>query len=191
MTRPWDTESLPDLLEHIWMELARIDGDRDHPWRLPVLATSGSHGANARTVVLRGVTRPGHELMAFSDRRALKVSELRHHCSAVWVFYDPNERVQLRAFTEVRVHVEDTVVDTYWHRLPEANRSNYLSEKAPGAGLEAPGAGRVLSPGSAHQFAVLIGRIERLDWLWLREGGHRRAGFQREGAGWSGSWLEP
>ncbi|MFM7213804.1 MAG: hypothetical protein ACKO3H_02875, partial [Verrucomicrobiota bacterium] len=62
MTRPWDTESLPDLLEHIWMELSRIDGDRDHPWRLPVLATSGSHGPNARTVVLRGVTRPGHEL---------------------------------------------------------------------------------------------------------------------------------
>ena len=191
MNRPWETESLPELAELIWAELARVDGDRDHPWRLPVLATSGGHGANARVVVLRGVTRPGYELLAFSDRRASKVSEVTHQRRAVWVFYDPRERVQLRAFTDVRVHVDDTVVDTYWHRLPEANRANYLSEKAPGDGLEIPGAGHVLAPGSAHHFAVLIGRIERLDWLWLREGGHRRAGFRREGSGWSGSWLEP
>ncbi len=191
MNRRWDTESLPELLEHIWLELARVDHDRDHPWRWPVLATSGARGANARVVVLRGVTRPGYELLAFSDRRASKVSELTHHRQAVWVFYDPRDRVQLRVSTDVRVHVDDTVVDTYWHRLPEANRANYLSEKAPGDGLEVPGPGRVLAPGSAHQFAVLIGRMERLDWLWLREGGHRRAGFRREGSGWTGSWLEP
>ena len=191
MHRPWDTESLPDLLEGIWAELARVDGDRDHPWRTPVLATAGRQGANARVVVLRGVTRPGHELLAFSDRRASKVSELTHHPRATWVFYNPRERVQLRAHTEVRVHVDDTVVDTYWHRLPEANRANYLSEKSPGDRLDSPGPGHVLAPGSTHQFAVLIGRIERLDWLWLREGGHRRAGFHRDGAGWTGSWLEP
>jgi hypothetical protein len=45
-------------------------------------------------------------------------------------------------------------------------------------------------PGPAH-FAVLSATVTELDWLWLGEGGHRRARFRWNGDGWCGTWLVP
>lgn len=191
MHSPWDTDSLTVLGEIIWATLIQAEGEPGHPWRLPVLATTGRSGPNARTVVLRAVTRPGFELLAFSDSRTAKVTELGQDPSAVWLFYDPREQVQLRAFSEVRLHTDDAVANTYWHRLPAESRHNYQAGEAPGTLMDKPLPGRTLAPGSAARFTVIIGRVTKLDWLWLMPEGHRRAQFQRAGTGWKGGWAVP
>jgi len=191
MESPWNTGSHNELIEFIWTSLVQAEGDPGHPWRLPVLATGSRSGPNARTVVLRGVTRPGFELLAFTDSRTSKVSELNKKPQAVWLFYDARERVQVRAYSDVRLHSDDAVADTYWHRLPEENRQNYQTEEAPGTPLKQPANGRILSPGNVGRFCVIVGKVTRLDWLWLAPQGHRRAEFQRQQAGWKGRWLAP
>lgn len=187
----WDASSLTDLSELIWTQLVQAEGNPGHPWRLPVLATGARSHPNARVVVLRGVTRPGFELLAFSDSRTSKVAELSKNPHGVWLFYDPREQVQVRAFSEVRLHTDDAVADTYWHRLPDGSRHNYLTEEAPGSEAPEPSRGRILAPGSAGRFSVIVGKVTRLDWLWLKPEGHRRAQFRRSGTTWDGSWLVP
>ena len=47
-----------------------------------------------------------------------------------------------------------------------------------------------LGPARAN-FAVLLVRLERLDWLHLAHDGHRRAQFQRQDSTWHGRWCAP
>ena len=191
METPWNVDSLKPLLEYIWNALLQAEQGPLHPWHLPALVTTSQQGPDARTVVLRAVTRPGFELMAFSDRRAAKVAELERHPRAVWLFYDPQQRVQLRAYSEVRLHSGDAVSDTYWHRVPPASRRNYLTLEAPGTPVSSLHSEWVQDSAGLDRFTVIVGRVYRLDWLWLAPHGHRRAGFTREGDRWHGSWLVP
>ncbi|MBX3734940.1 MAG: pyridoxamine 5'-phosphate oxidase family protein [Verrucomicrobiae bacterium] len=193
MTRTsWDMATLPGLVG--WIESALVEAVRPgpNPWRTPVLATIGQGGPEARTVVLRGVTLPGFELIAFSDARAAKVSELTSDPRATWVFYDPAARVQLRVRTRVRVHTRDPVSQTYWHRLPGGQRGRYGHGAGPGTPLTDPASGPgPEEAGDEAQFTVLVGATLELDWLWLGDERHRRARFLRAGREWSGEWIQP
>lgn len=191
MNDPWNTSSLTEVADQIWSGFAGAAAPGSHPWRTPVLATVGTEGPSARTVVLRGFTRPGNELIAFSDARAAKVTELRQRPESAWLFYDPAGPVQLRVRAEVRLHIRDTVAWTYWHRLPDEQRCRYQSSHAPGTPIPEPGGSLPLSEGEVQHFAVLIATIVDLDWLWLGPDHHRRARFQRDGTGWQGHWMEP
>ena len=191
MESPWETLSLSALATRIWTTLAQAIDEPANPWRTPVLATSGPAGPNARTVVLRGVTRPGYELLAFSDARTAKVVELTAEPRAAWLFYDPQERVQLRAVTTVRLHTADAVAQRYWHRLPAVNRCQYQSANPPGRTVAAPADGHILTPGDAGHLTVIVATVEALDWLWLGPEQHRRARFARQAGEWCGGWQVP
>ena len=191
MNAPWDVLSLPELSDRIWSALTVASQPGLHPWRTPVLATVGAHGPSVRTVVLREFNRPGFEVIAFSDARSAKVSELLDHPEAAWLFYDPIERVQLRARTAIRIHGRDPVAQAYWSRLPSEQRGLYLSRRSPGEGIERPNIATSLNESDEQQFAVLIGVVQELDWLWLGPEGHRRALFLRDEMEWKGRWVEP
>lgn len=191
MNASWETRSVSELSDRIWHALSSATEPGPDPWRTPVLATTGTAGPSARTVVLRAFTRPGFQLIAFSDARAAKVLELDLNPRAAWLFYDPVARVQLRVSTRMRLHRRDAVAQTYWHRLPEDQQSRYRSEAAPGTPRPDPGESGTPGVGDESQFAVLVGAMEELDWLWLNPRHHRRAKFQRSESGWSGYWVEP
>ncbi len=191
MNTIWDTPDLQELADRIWGTLTEATQQGAHPWRTPVLCTRDDHRPSARTVVLRGLTRPGFELIAFSDSRALKIAHLTAHPGAAWLFYDPVQQVQVRAISDVRLHVRDPVAQTYWHRLPDEQRCRYQSRSAPGTPVDLPNSRTPGDAGDEHQFAVLIATVHELDWLWLGPVQHRRARFVREGPEWRGRWVEP
>ncbi|MFO1458997.1 MAG: pyridoxamine 5'-phosphate oxidase family protein [Verrucomicrobiota bacterium] len=191
MNASWETRSVSELLDRIWNALSSATAPGPDPWRTPVLATARSEGPSARTIVLRAFTRPGFELIAFSDARASKVLEIERNPNAVWLFYDPVARVQLRVSTRMRLHRRDTVAQTYWHRLPEDQRSRYRTLAAPGTPRPDPGESGTPGSGDESQFAVLVGGMMELDWLWLNPHLHRRAQFRRSESGWAGYWVEP
>ncbi|MBN8248888.1 MAG: hypothetical protein J0L84_15785 [Verrucomicrobia bacterium] len=187
----WSTLGLDALPETLWSVLTEAVRPGAHPWRTPVLATRGHRGGEARVVVLRAVTLPGFELIAFSDVRAAKVVELEAHPEATWVFYDPAQQVQLRAFSEVRMHYRDPVAQTYWHRLPAEHQSRYGAGAAPGMPRLDPNSPAPAAVGDERQFAVLVGAVRALDILWIGGHPHRRAKFRRVRTRWTGSWVEP
>lgn len=192
MSADWPIDSLPELCAFIWDELGRVPDELPHPWRTPGLATVANDGPQVRTVVLRAVGIAERRLYAFSDARAPKARELSADNRAQWLFYDPARRVQLRAHTTVRVHRDDGIARSFWEAVPQANRRNYRSARPPGATVTRLESSREEIPESQPaQFAVLAASVTELDWLWLADGGHRRARFRWVIDSWSGEWLVP
>ena len=187
------TPSLAELRETIAGALADAVGDARDPWRTPVLATfSAAAGPQARTIVLRSADLARRRLTAWTDARAPKAGQLGADPRAEWCFYDGARRMQLRVSTEVRVHQDDAIALAAWAQVPPGNLMNYRTAMPPGTvlGDAASVGGGLDGTGPAH-FAVLSATVTELDWLWLGEGGHRRARFRWDDDGWRGTWLVP
>jgi len=191
MNTDWHKDSLVELEGLIWQTLVRAVNEVRHPWSLPVLATLGGQGPEARIVVLREVAPAWRRLTAFSDARAAKVAEVRAGERVSWLFYDPIQRVQLRARGVMRVEHGSDYCRALWEEVPEANRANYRTMGAPGAVIPAPAEGHVFAPQGEENFAVLASTVNELDWLWLAPAGHRRARYAWSPEGWKGEWTVP
>lgn len=188
----WCTDSLAELNDIIWASLTRACSAPGEPWRLPALATLGTTGPQARTVVLREADADSRHLVAWTDVRSPKVAELRREPRAHWLFHDPANGRQLRASTLVRVHHDNELARAAWATVPEANRANYQGVAVPGTVTAQPAsAGQVPDGARPPQFAVLVATVYELDWLWLDPHGHRRAWFRWTEERWTGAWLVP
>lgn len=190
MNTNWSTEWLSELCITVWTELARAKNDSIHAWRTPGLATLDASKPQSRTVVLRGVDGSARQLVAFSDSRAAKVDQLLANPQAQWLFHDPVHRVQLRATTTVEIHHNDELAKTFWNTVPEPSRQNYRTLHPPGMKVTGADVGRETTAELDHaHFAVLAATVTELDWLWLTDRGHRRAGFHWQDGAWHGEWL--
>lgn len=188
---------IPDNLPHrIWQELARATQDRHHDWRTPVLATVGvDQCPNARTVVLRQAREPVGELAFFTDGRSPKVAELQAQPQAVLVFWSVRLRWQLRVAARFEVLTHGPEVDAAWARVGQsAAAGDYLTAQPPGqpwaegeplaAPIEAP----IPASTGAHHLAVVLARVQAMDWLALGlDGQHRRARIEGQAL----TWLTP
>lgn len=178
-------ESLPAIESAVWRELQAAPRDKQHPWRVPVLATTDGEAGDARTVILREVNPEQSTLLMYTDARAGKVAQVAAHPLGTLVLWSPALGWQLR----IRVHLQ-TVTDglelsSRWARLklsPAAN--DYLSSQAPGDLL-----GNTISArGERAHFALLEARVLSIDWLELHAQGHRRARFGNHA---TAHWLQP
>ena len=195
MERPWDFTSLDRLAERIWTELTFSVEDVSHPWRTPVLATSGIDGPSARLVVLRSVIPAKREWVAFSDSRASKLSEVLADGASSWVFYDSRFQVQLRARAHVTAHLADPPSAAAWERVPAINRIHYRRRVPPGQPIHSPADGWSVDEDAEANFGMLVAHVESLDLLALNPSGHIRAQFRwcdlSSGSGWTGQWVAP
>jgi hypothetical protein len=174
-----------EIRQRTWIELERAIQDRHHEWRTPVLATVGQDGTpNARTVVLRGADAKLQSLQFFTDRRSPKISELINQPAAVLVFWSKRLNWQLRVRVEMAVQTTGLQVDAVWDRLGQsAAAGDYLSIDAPGDELPVGPAAPVDAKGM-HHLAILVAKVQEIDWLELRGGGHRRAAFGKDTWQW-------
>lgn len=191
MNLAWQTESLGELESLIWTQLGRAVSEVRHAWSLPGLATADSAGPDVRTMVLREADRTWRRLVAYTDARSEKVAQLRADPRTAWHFYDPKERIQLRARGVSVVEWQTDFSRRIWEMVPPANRANYRTMGPPGTVIGGPAEGHIFAPGGAENFALIVTTVSRMDWLWLAPAGHRRAGFEWTEGRWRGRWLIP
>lgn len=190
MNTDWQTDALPELAQRIRARLNHSCGTISDPWRLPVLATLGPEGPDARVVVLRDVLNEGWELLVFSDRRAPKIAQIHRHSRVALVFYDGSGPVQLRVHG--RADVQEASDIERWAGLSDAQRQNYRSLATPGTPVDSPSEGwATMDRSGSEEFAVIRIKAATMDWLWLARAGHRRAQFTSETGSWSGRWVVP
>lgn len=191
---------LAEIEQAVWNELERAVRDRGHSWRTPVLATGGTDGVEARTVVLREAWAEHREFLIYTDARSPKLVQIAAQPSGVLVMWCPRLGWQLRCRVMFEIETCGLDASSRWAQLrltPAAQ--DYLSPLPPGSPLEpapvpeAPAADPVApAPPSRempprHHFALLSARLTSLDWLELHREGHRRAVFDAEGA----RWIQP
>ncbi|UUX96761.1 pyridoxamine 5'-phosphate oxidase family protein [Aquabacterium sp. J223] len=184
MAAPHDLDALHAA---VWQELARAVTDRDHAWRLGVLATVDDGRPDARTVVLREVEPAARLLRLYTDARSAKVRQLLLQPRGCLVLWSPGLSWQVRLDLELAVDRDGLAVSSRWARLAlTSSARDYLSPLAPGADLE-PTATPAPPLDRRNHFAVLHGRVLGIDWLEIGVP-HRRAAWSRDGAG---RWLQP
>ena len=178
-------ESLAQIHQACWQELAQASQQRSHGLRLMGLATVDGDAADLRTVVLREVDVAHRQLMFFTDARSPKVAQMRAHPVATLMAWSAALTWQLRLRVVLDVATDGLTVTSRWARLklsPAAQ--DYLSPLPPGAPL----AGQPPERATREHFAVVTAQVTGLDWLELHDHGHRRACFDAAG---QGIWVTP
>lgn len=181
------------IVADVWRRLSRAVVERDHPFRFGAIATAEADGAPAaRTVVLRRVDAADRTLWFHTDRRSPKVAQLAADPRVTWLLWDPTDKLQIRLIGRATVHLDDPPADTLWADVPPAVRVTYQSPHPPGTAIDRPHRNVPDAGGDAgrEHFAAVEVRVERVDWLQLDAGGHRRARISLVG-GLSGGWVTP
>lgn len=201
---PWATEDLVQLEAHAWQQLIRGAHDAKHAYHWPTIATVNEHGMpEARTVVLRDVTRSSRGLCFYTDQRSAKIGELTQRPWISWHFYDRGQRTQLRVRSRVRIHHLDEVAERAWASLPAAGRYAYSHQPAPGSPVDCwhPGPPfewleqtpslEETEPMFKH-FALIYATVEHMEILHLARRGHYRAQVRYDERGViERTWLVP
>ncbi len=182
MSDPWDDLGL--LYSHLWTRLATGAAQSRDPFRLTVLATTGTGGPEARMVALRVADGDRAEVEIHSDLRTAKVDALRADSRAALLFWDPRTQIQIRLSARLSVNVADP---ERWTSIPDAARGNYGTDPAPGTPIAASDAYE-RTPRRAR-FAALRGAVYRIDAVSLGHDPHRRAVF--DGPQMRGRWVAP
>jgi pyridoxamine 5'-phosphate oxidase len=190
-----DVFDLAAVQDSCWALLARGVADRRHAFHHPAIATIDADGApRSRIVILRGVDAASASLRFHTDRRSAKCAEIAARPRISCLFYDPEGRIQLRVDGMASLHLDDAIADAAWASSQRMSRVCYGTAPAPGTPLASPDAfalpedDAAIAAGRAH-FAAVVVTAERLEWLFLRHEGHRRAAFDL-GSG-AAEWLAP
>ena len=195
-------DSLDGVLNEIWAMLKRGAARFDDPFHCPVLGTTGKHGCNLRTVILRRLILPDRILVCHTDARTVKVQEIGYSSRVGWLFYHPEKRVQLRISGEATCHRDDQLADEQWAATRITSRMDYAATDAPGTPVDRPSSGLpdfllkkaptlLESEKIRKNFMAVSCSIEAIDWLSLRTLGHRRARFEWDEDGFRATWLIP
>lgn len=181
--------SLDEIPGLAWSMLADGVACGRAPFHTPVLATAGP---DARTVVLRVADPATRTIACHTDQRSPKVAELQEQDLVVWVFYDPDAKVQVRLRGCATLHHRDEFATARWEASRTGSRLCYQNPLGPGADVASPEAALPDPDRDGYpNFTVIRCVVDEMDWLYLHALGHRRARFTWQDGGWQGSWIAP
>lgn len=179
------------VLETIWSELAIGVETGRHAFHTPALAISGRDGPSVRTVVLREADSRERLLICHTDIRSPKVALLRESPLVQWLFYDREQKTQLRISGSAELHHGDSLAKQRWEASQPGSRACYAQPLGPGSSLDHDAAGRKPIADGFTNFVVLRSKVEMIDWLYLRAGGHLRVRFDWRDGQWDAQRIAP
>ncbi|MEQ8238344.1 MAG: pyridoxamine 5'-phosphate oxidase family protein [Cyclobacteriaceae bacterium] len=186
-----ENTTLEELKRTIIQRLKLAVKEHGHPFKNCSLATAGDHELDLRYVVLREVTDKLH-LFIYTDARTQKVKDININHEVAALFYDPQEKLQIRILGHAKVHYQNELAEEAWEKIDVKNRRDYLSAKRPGEVVDTPDqAHEWLSASVGDYFAIIEIVPQKMDVLQLSKSGHSRAQYHYQSDEWSGSWIAP
>ncbi|MEZ5428850.1 MAG: pyridoxamine 5'-phosphate oxidase family protein [Pyrinomonadaceae bacterium] len=202
----WDKPvSHGEILKKAWKHLDMGTLDRRHPFHTPVFGTveEGDDAApGLRVVVLRRFWRRPPRLAFHTHLGSPKIREIRANPRVSWLFYHPEEKLQLRIRGRAIIHTDDDLAEEQWFATEFFSRRCYTGEaptqisKKPTSGLPEDLTDREPtaeeSEAGRANFAVISSTVDYLDCLELDVKGNRRSLFIWKEDGESEMrWLTP
>jgi len=193
-------ENLEEIQNKYWLMLDDAVTNRASPFRIPVFICAHQDEVDGRIVVLRKSDRKNNLLQFHTDFRSPKVNILKKNKKASLVFYDKEEKIQLRAKIECEVNNQNSIAEESWKKTQHISRRCYLTDSPPGTVSESPTSGMISkledfdytmeqSEDGYKNFTVIKCNIKSIEWLYLAAKGHRRAKFDLEKN--KNTWLVP
>ena len=193
-------EDLAEIQNKYWSMLDDAVTNRGSQFRIPVFICANQNEVDGRIVVLRKSDRENKLLQFHTDFRSPKVDILKKNKNASLVFYDKEEKIQLRIKVECEVNNQNSITEESWKKTQHISRRCYLTDSPPGTTSNNPTSGMISklenfdytmeqSEEGYKNFTVIRCKINSVEWLYLAAKGHRRAKFDLETN--KNDWLVP
>ena len=182
-------ENFDEIIKKIWSMLGDAIKNRSSQFRIPTFICGNQNDFDGRIVVLRKSNIDERLLQFHSDIRSEKISKLKSNNKAALLFYDKEEKIQVRAKVECTINHKNKITEESWSKTAHISRKCYLVENGPGTETENPTSGlkpeldnfdytMEESEKGYENFTVIQCKVISFEWLYLAAKGHRRARFE-------------
>jgi len=194
-------EDFKEIKKKIWSMLDDAVINRSSPFRIPVFICGDQSDFDGRIVVIRKSVQTDKLLQFHSDIRSDKITKLKINKNASMLFYDKEEKIQVRLKVECTVNHDNEITKESWLKTGHMSRKCYLLDNGPGTESPTPTSGlkpeldnfkftMEQSEKGYKNFTVIQCKIKSIEWLYLAAKGHRRAKFEY-GDNKNEFWLVP
>ena len=182
-------EDFKEIKKKIWSMLDDAVSNRSSQFRIPVFVCGDQKDFDGRIVVLRKSDQSNSLLQFHSDIRSEKITKLKNNKNASMLFYDKEEKIQVRLKVECIINHNNKITKESWSKTGHISRKCYLVDNGPGTESQAPTSGlkpefdnyeftMEQSEEGYKNFTVIQCKIKSIEWLYLAAKGHRRARFE-------------
>ena len=193
-------DNLGEIQNKYWSMLEDAVTNRASSFRIPVFICSHQDEVEGRIVVLRKSDKKHNLLQFHTDLRSPKIEILKKNNKASLLFYDKEEKIQLRVKAICEINNQNSITEESWKKTQHISRRCYLTDSAPGTISSNPTSGMISqlenfdytmkqSEDGYKNFTVIKCKIKSVEWLYLAAKGHRRAKFDFENN--KEMWLVP
>ena len=193
-------EDFNEIKKKIWLMLDDAITNRASQFRIPTFICGDQSDFDGRIVVLRKSDQINNLVQFHSDIRSDKIEKLKKNPKAAMLFYDKDEKIQVRLKIECVVNHNNEITKESWSKTQHISRKCYLVDNGPGSESASPTSGlkpeldnfeftMEQSEEGYKNFTVIQCKIKLIEWLYLAAKGHRRARFDLETK--KDTWLVP
>ena len=193
-------ENFDEIKKKIWLMLNDAVTNRASQFRIPTFICGDQSDFGGRIVVLRKSNQKDNIVQFHSDIRSDKIEKLKRNPKAAMLFYDKEEKIQVRLKVECLVNHNNEITKESWSKTQHISRKCYLVDNGPGSESKIPTSGlkpeldnfeftMEQSEEGYKNFTVIQCKIKSIEWLYLAAKGHRRARFDLEKK--KDTWLVP
>ncbi|MDC0151060.1 pyridoxamine 5'-phosphate oxidase family protein [Candidatus Pelagibacter sp.] len=193
-------ENFSEIKKKIWLMLDDAITNRGSQFRIPTFICGDQSEFDGRIVVLRKSDKKNNIVQFHSDIRSDKIKKLKRNPKAAMLFYDKEEKIQVRLKVECVVNYKNDVTKESWSKTQHISRKCYLVDNGPGSESDTPTSGlkpeldnfeftMEQSEEGYKNFTVIQCKVKSIEWLYLAAKGHRRAKFDLETN--KDTWLIP
>ena len=184
-------EDFKEIKKKIWLMLDDAVTNRGSQFRIPTFICGDQSSFDGRIVVLRKSDQKNSLVQFHSDIRSDKIEKLKKNPNAAMLFYDKEEKIQVRLKVECTVNHNNDVTKESWSKTQHISRKCYLVDNGPGTESDIPTSGlkpeldnfeftMEQSEEGYKNFTVIQCKVKSIEWLYLAAKGHRRARFNLE-----------
>ena len=193
-------EDFKEIKKKIWSMLDDAVTNRSSQFRIPVFICGDQKDFDGRIVVLRKSDQSNNLVQFHSDIRSDKIPKLKSNKNASMLFYDKEEKIQVRLKVECNINHNNQITKESWSKTGHISRKCYLVENGPGTESPNPTSGlkpeldnfeftMEQSEEGYKNFTVIQCKIKTIEWRYLAAKGHRRARFELDNN--KEYWLVP
>jgi len=193
-------EDFKEIKKKIWLMLSSAVTDRNSQFRIPVFICGDQSDFDGRIVVLRKSDEQNNIVQFHSDIRSDKIEKLKKNNKASMLFYDKEEKIQVRLKVKCTINHDNDITKESWLKTGHMSRKCYLVDSRPGTESDNPTSGlkpeldnfeftMEQSEVGYKNFTVVQCKVKSIEWLYLAAKGHRRAKFDLENN--KDTWLIP
>ena len=184
-------EDFDEIKKKIWLMLDDAITNRGSQFRIPTFICGDKSDFDGRIVVLRKTDQQNNIVQFHSDIRSDKIEKLKMNSRAAMLFYDKDEKIQVRLKVQCIVNHNNNITKESWLKTGHMSRKCYLVDNGPGTVSDNPTSGlkpeldnfeftMEQSEVGYKNFTAIQCKIKSMEWLYLAAKGHRRARFDLE-----------